>query len=581
MDADPDAAPLAAFEGVTFRYPSQDVPALDGLDLRVRRGEFVGVIGATGAGKSTFMKAFNGIVPQFYGGTLAGAVLIAGQDTVDTPTGRLAAHVGMVLEDPEMQITASTVEGEVAFALENRAVASGEIRARVTAALAAVGLAGLELKYPANLSGGQKQRLAIAAAIALASDILVLDEPTAQLDPVATEEVFALLRRLNREDGVTVVVASHASEALAEIADRILLLAEGRIVADGPSTEVFADMALLTRHHVRPPDITQAFAVLTAQGRATKLPVTLEAALAAPSPIPRAPPTLAPWPAERGRGGEPALVAADLRHVYPDGTEALGGISLSIAKGSFTAIVGENGSGKSTLVKHFLRLLGPTSGTVTAGGTDVAALKVSELARRIGYIAQNAHQQIFCDRVAGEVAFALKLQRRPKAEIDAAVERSLAAMDLVDMADRHPLSLSRGDRLRTVIAAVLALDPQILIFDEPTTGQDWRGALAVLDILKQLNALGRTVVLITHHLYLLPGYVERLVLMSHGRVVADGPLREIFYTPEALRAAGLTPPQTVRYAEAGILAPLRPLGPADLALLFPQPLHKATAGCIA
>ena len=570
-DASPGEDALVVFRAVTFRYPSAETPALDGLDLAIPRGAFVGLIGATGAGKSTFCRALNGIVPQFYGGRFSGAVTVAGHDTVDVETSRLAAHVGMVLDDPQTQLTATTVEAECAFALENRCVPSEEIRRRVTVALAAVGLEGQELKHPANLSGGQQQRLAIASAIALVPDIIVLDEPTSQLDPIATEDVFAILKRLNREDGITVIVASSASEELAEVADRILLLSEGRLVEDGPPAEILARIRTLVDHHVRPPDITQTVDVMARRWPAAApaaLPVTLDAALAVTGPFAAHLRDLPPavQRVERPRDGAAALSVHGLTHVYPDGTKALDGVDLTVLEGSFTGIAGRNGSGKSTLVKHFLKLLDPTAGTVRAGGEDVAGFTVSRLARRIGYVAQNAHQQIFCDRVRDEVAFALTMQKRPKAEVDQAVARALDDVALTELADRHPMSLSRGDRLRVVIAAVLALDPQTLIFDEPTTGQDWRGALAILDILKRLNARGRTVVLITHHLYLLPDHAERLVVMGGGRVLLDGPLRDVFYDRETLERAGIAPPQTVRFArESEALMAQRPLGPADLA----------------
>lgn len=565
-------AALIRFAGVTYRYPAGEGSALAGIEIAIGRGEIVGIVGPTGAGKTTFCLALNGIVPQFFGGEFFGSVRIAGLDAIETPTSRLAHHVGMVFEDPETQITATTVAEEVAFALENLKVPPPEIATRVEAALQAVGLSGLEDKHPASLSGGQKQRLSIAAALALAPDIIVLDEPTSQLDPVGTAEVFAILERLNREDGLTVVVASHASEELAEIADRILLLDGGRIVLDGAPEAVFSRTAELATLKVRPPEIARTCKVLSKHANIKNppvtLPITLDEAIGrfqqvsltgagAKSTVPAA-------PAASDR--ETVLAATGLTHVYPDGTQALHGVDLEIRKGEFLAIAGRNGSGKSTLVRHFLKLLSPGSGTVRVHGEDIAPLKVSDLARRIGYVAQNAHQQIFCDSVAGEIGFALSMMRRPKEEIAARVDAALASMELAWAADRHPISLSRGDRLRVVIAAVLALDPQVLIFDEPTTGQDWRGSMAILDVLAALNRTGKTVVLITHHLYLLPGFVERLVVMDAGRIVADGPLRDVFYDRDRMLQAGLRPPQTVRFAGAvPALAGLQPLGPDDLA----------------
>lgn len=566
--------PLVTFERVGYAYPGATRRALDGLDMTIARGEFVGIVGATGAGKSTLCLTLNGIVPQFFGGSFFGTVRIAGSDTLETPTSRLAATVGMVFEDPETQITATTVEGEVAFALENLKVPTALMQVRVAEALKAVGLAGLERKHPARLSGGQKQRLAIASALALSPDCIVLDEPTSQLDPVGTAEVFALLSRLNRERGITIIVASHASEELAAAATRILLLSGGRIVRDGSPRAVLGDVALLKAHDVRPPDIAQAFAAVASRlmpGTPPLAPITLGEAPGAFAPFAPAFAAAALPPADRSSpSGAPVLEAVGVSHVYPDGTAALRGVDLSIRRGEFVALGGRNGCGKSTLIRHFLHLLSPTGGTVRVDGSDVAGLKISDLARRIGYVAQNAHQQLFCDSVREEVAFALTLMKRPKGEIDAAVHFALEAMRLSDLADRHPASLSRGDRLRLAIAATLAPGPDMLIFDEPTTGQDWAGALAILDICRSLNAIGKTVLLVTHHLYLLAGYAERLVVMTQGRVVLDGPLDEVLYSGPALAAASLAPPQTVSFAarlEGFAAGGMRPLSPAALAAL--------------
>lgn len=567
------AGPLIVFESVTYRYPGAARPALDAISLTISRGEIVGIIGPTGAGKTTLCLALNGIVPQFFGGEFFGNVHIGGLDAIDTPTSRLAKLVGMVFEDPETQITATTVESEVAFALENLKVPTPEMAVRVREALGAVGLSGQEARHPANLSGGQKQRLSIAAALALSSDIIVLDEPTSQLDPVAASEVFAILRRLNRDNGLTVIVTSHASEELAEIADRILLVSDGKVVAEGPPAKVFAETRLLAEHRVRPPDIVRSFEALARAAHIRKpfaLPVTIAAAEQAIAANPLAfslPAVQSDAPRDNSMGS--ALTVEGLTHVYPDGTQALLGIDLTVAPGEFLGIVGRNGSGKSTLVRHFLGLLAPTSGAVRVGGEDIAGLKISDLARRIGYVSQNAHAQLFCDTVAKEVGFALSMMRKPQAEIDTTVARSLADMDLTWAAGHHPMALSRGDRLRVVIAAVLALQPPILIFDEPTTGQDWRGSLAILDMLRALNQKGKTVVLITHHLYLLPGYVGRIVVMNGGRIVREGGLRDVFHDGPAMASAGLVPPQTVRFAEhVPGLSAARPLGPDDLAAML-------------
>ena len=521
---------------------------------------------------------------------------MAGRDTLDTPTAELARTVGMCFEDPESQITATSVELEVAFALENLGYPTSEIRRRTDAAIEATGLTGLARRHPAHLSGGQKQRLAIAAAVALAPELVVLDEPTSQLDPAGAAEVFALLARLNARDGLTVVVASHATEELAEVSHRTVLLDGGRLVREGASTDVLGDVEALAARRVRPPDIARCFAALEARGvvvggvAAGGRPVTLDAARkrfpGTASPVPAKPfpasgsardvAAEAPPPGSTPR---PAALRADgLKHVYPDGTAALNGLDLSIGAGEFVALCGHNGSGKSTLVKHFLHLLDASAGRVEVDGRDVAGMRVPELARRIGYVAQNAHQHLFADSVGDEVAFAPRLLGADDAEARRAAAGALETMRLTGLVERHPMTLSRGDRLRVAIAATLALDPPTLVFDEPTTGQDWAGAAAVMGILGELNAAGRTVVVVTHHLYLLPGFARRLVVLEAGRVALDAPLREGFHDAAGLARASLRAPQAVELAAAlpGLTAAgHRPLTPEELAACF-EPARPST-----
>jgi energy-coupling factor transport system ATP-binding protein len=556
----------------SYKYPAAPDFVLKEINLRVRRGEFLGVMGPTGAGKTTFCLALNGIVPHFYGGDFYGAVTVAGLDTVRHATYELAQHVGMVFQDPEIQLTAPTAAGEIAFALENVKLPVAEIRRRIPEALHAVRLEGLEQRHPHQLSGGQKQRLAIASALALRPEVLVLDEPTSQLDPVGADEVFAVVRELNRTQGITIILVSHASEEVAEYADRVLLLAGGQLLAQAPPRPFFQNLDLLRGHDVRPPEITAAFeAAFRASLQPPVLPVTLREAVTRYGEI-KDQLTVHPVVYDNGRApagdGRVVIQTRDLRYRYEGGVEALRGISLDIHQGEYLAIVGQNGAGKSTLVRHFLHLLTATGGQVNIFDKDVTTYTVSELAQQIGYISQNPDNQIFCDTVRREVAFALTNLKFPKDEVEARAQAALREMNLEWAADHHPLTLSKGDRSRIVIAAILAMNPGILIFDEPTTGQDYRGARAILDLTRELHQAGRTILIITHHLYLLPGYAERLVVMGRGRVLSDTSLREGFYATDILRETYLTPPQVIQLAEAiqppgG--PPLRPLTATELA----------------
>jgi len=545
---------IVIFDQVSYIYPRSPELVLRDISLEIHKGEFFGLIGPTGAGKTTLCLTLNGIVPQFYGGRFFGRVTVAGLDTLDQPVSRLARHVGMVFQDPETQLIATSVENEIAFALENLCVPRKEILARISRVLTAVRLEGAEQKHPHELSGGQKQRLAIAAALAMQPDLLVLDEPTSQLDPVGAEEVFATVRELNKELDVTIVMASHAAEEMAEYADRIALLSHGELIATGTPDEIYSQIDLLHEHDLRPPQVASTFYVARQGGApVTRVPVRLEPGLSALDSLQgerrMTPPNALPELPTRTHSDAPPLTVRDLKFTYLDGSKALHGVSLDIYAGEYVLIIGQNGAGKTTLVKHFLKLLEPTQGVVTVDGIDTRELTVSGLARRIGYVAQNPDNQIFNATVGDEVAFALRNLGYSREEIEARTVESLDSLGLLEAREAHPLSLPKGDRARIVIAAILAMKPEMLIFDEPTTGQDYQGAKYILDVSRRLHQMGQTVIVITHHLYLMPEYAERVIVMGKGTILLDAPIREAYHQTEVLRATFLSPPQAVLLAQ--------------------------------
>ncbi len=543
---------IAVLEDVTYQYPKSLEPVLSEINLEIKKGEFFGLIGPTGAGKTTLCCALNGIVPQFYGGRFFGKIFIAGLDTLEHPISLLAQHVGQVFEDPETQLIATSVENEIAFALENLKVPREEIMRRIPLVLENVRLSGMEKKHPAELSGGQKQRLAIAAALAAQPDLLILDEPTSQLDPVGAEEVFSTVFTLNKELGMTILMSSHAAEEMAEYADRIGLLSHGSLIAVGTPNQIYSDIPLLEQNSLRPPQVASTFYLINRRKQVAKeIPVTLSKGIEEiESIIPMfsqvEPPEISP--PSLHQTGNPLIHIKDLEHCYPDGTRALHGVSLDIHTGEYVLIIGQNGAGKSTLVKHFLNLLKPTSGIVQVNGVDTNRLTVSELAANIGYIAQNPDNQIFNMTVWDEVSFALKNLKYSKEEVAKRTEEGLKSMGLYEVREQHPLSLPRGDRARVVIAAILAMQPETIIFDEPTTGQDFRGSHYILDISQKLHQMGKTVIVITHHLYLMPDYAERVIVMGKGTILLDAPIREAYLDVEKLNSTFLNPPQAVMLA---------------------------------
>jgi len=573
---------IAFVDNISYMYPRSSEPVLKDITLEIRKGEFLGIIGPTGAGKSTLTLALIGVVPQFLGGRFFGSVTIAGMDTLDHPISSLSKHVGTVFEDPETQLVAASVRNEIAFALENQCVPKEEIRKRIPEVLAAVRLEGTEKKHPQELSGGQKQRLAIAAALAYRPDLLVLDEPTSQLDPVGAQEVFAVVRELNRELGMTIVMASHAAEEMAEYADRLAFLSNGRLLTTGTTDEIYSQVESLMAHSLRPPQVASTFYFIRRRGLPVKtIPVRMKEGLFDTHHLIKnfhvvEPQTLI---SPHVNTGEPIFSVDGLYHTYKDGTEALRGVSLDIHAGEYVLIIGQNGAGKSTLVKHFLKLLEPTAGSVKVGGRETRELTVSEQARWIGYVAQNPDNQIFNSTVGEEVSFALKNLKFSPAETESRTVESLKAMGLLELRNAHPLSLPKGDRARVVIAAILAMEPEVIIFDEPTTGQDYSGARYILEISKQLHQMGKTVIVITHHLYLMPEYAERVIIMGKGTILLDAPIRQAYHQVELLQSTYLTPPQAVLLSQqleryAGQKLPL--LTPEEVAGCF-QPAGKGSA----
>ncbi len=552
---------IARLDKVSYQYPRTQTYTLKDISLDIVKGEFLGLIGPTGAGKSTMCLTLNGVVPQFFGGRFFGHVTVAGIDTIDEPISTIARHVGFVFEDPETQITATSVENEIAFALENLKVPQEEIIARIPRVLEAVRLEGTEKKHPHELSGGQKQRLAIAAALALQPDLLILDEPTSQLDPVGSQQVFATVRELNKEIGITIVMASHAAEEMAEYSDRVALLSHGELIKTGTPDQLYGAVEFLQAYAVRPPQVAEAFYLINTYGKAipnwrpmAEIPVCLEKGMQLLDEVRREsrieirPPVYLPQPDHTER--DPLLSIKNLHYVYGNGTHALHGISLDIYQGDYILIIGQNGAGKSTMVKHFLSLLKPTEGSVRMAGTDTRKMTVSSLARKIGYVAQNPDNQIFNATVWEEVTFALKNLAYAREEITMRATESLMAMGLYENRASHPLSLPKGDRARVVIAAILAMQPEIIIFDEPTTGQDYRGAKYILDISRTLHKLGKTIIVITHHLYLMPEYAQRVIVMGKGTILLDAPIRKAYHEVALLKSTYLTPPQAVLLAQS-------------------------------
>ena len=536
------------------------------LTVKIDQGEFVAIMGENGASKSTLCQMMNGIIPNSIGGRLSGQVLIHGLNTKETGISELATKVGIVLEDPETQLFTTSVKSEVAFGPENLSLPPDEIEERVRWALEAVRLSGYEERLPSSLSGGQKQRLAIAANIAMRPDILVLDEATSQLDPVGVEEVLSVVRELNQKYGMTILMATDASEMIARVMDRVVVLNQGQLEVDGTPRQIFANAGLFKKLMIRSPQVSQlATRLINEAHPLPEFPITVpEASRGLQTLLKGTAPNLVEQKKPAVECSQVVAIQVEhLDYIYqPLDVHAVKDISFKICQGEFVALIGQNGSGKTTVLKNLLGLLRPTRGRVVVAGQDTRTTAVSEMARHVGFVLQNPDQQLFADTVEEEVAYGPRNLKLEKELIEQRISDALKLVGLEDKRQEFPPALSKGDRAKVVIASALALDPSIVILDEPTTGQDYRGCHQIMQIAQSLHEQGRTVVFVTHHMALVAEYAQRVIVLSGGKVLLDDVTEGVFAKPEVVRQACIIPPQITELGQvlpAGLGMPRNPL----------------------
>jgi energy-coupling factor transport system ATP-binding protein len=529
---------MITFEHVTYRYPQPTgsrppVPTLRDLSLHIDEGELVLVVGTSGAGKSTFLRCLNGLIPHFYGGQLSGRVRVARRDPVALGPQGMAHTVGMVFQDPETQFVADQVEDELVFGMENQALPPALMRKRVEEVLDQLTIAHLRGRRLSTLSGGEKQRVAIAAVLTMNPEVLVLDEPTSQLDPQSAEEVLVAIRRLNEDLGLTVILAEHRLERVVQFVDRVLYLP-----GDGSQALLDEPRAVMAAIDINPP--------LAALGKARgwqPLPLTVKQArrfvprdqrsLAVERSVAAESATLAASDGEKV--GQPVaagapLVSVDNVSFSYDGHEALRSVSLALRPGEVVALMGRNGSGKSTLIRLLAGLSKPFRGSVRLaiaqqGSIDTRSAALDDIVRVVGYVPQNPGALLFKDTVLEELAFTRQGHKLPP---DPAADRALLArLGLAEQAERYPRDLSTGQRQRVALAAILVAEPQVLLLDEPTRGLDYAQKEALTAILRELRRQGRAILLATHDVELVARSADRVLLLGEGQVVVDGPTRQV------------------------------------------------------
>jgi energy-coupling factor transport system ATP-binding protein len=523
---------------VSYHYPNATSPALDAVTLTISEGELVLLAGLSASGKTTLLGLASGVVPHFHGGRFAGRASVCGLDLRDAGPAKLAEHVGTLFQDPETQVLMSTVRAEIAFPLENSGHDATAVARGVEEVALALGIESLLDRSTPELSGGELQRVALAAALAARPRLLVLDEPTSQLDPVAGDELLSLLRRLNEEWGTTILLAEHRLERCLGAADRVIVLDHGAVACDAPPSDFLA-----WAHAAAPALETPGASLIVGLGLQPP-PVGVKAARATlachgllPPP---APPTFAttPRPSRRARRQvpTPALSFNRVWHELPAGRATLAGVSLDIAPGELVALLGRNGAGKSTLLRHAASLLKPTRGTITTTG-------------RVALLLQNPGAYLIHDDVGDEL---------PRAALEAA--------GLGRLIGRHPRELSGGERQRLALAIVGADDAAVICLDEPTRGMDRQAKADLASDLRSRAAAGASVIVATHDPEFAASFATRAVLMGDGRIIADAPPPAIlsggwYFATETARILGghagaLTAPQGIAaLTVAGAQAP--------------------------
>ena len=531
--------PVIEFKDFSFQYFSQAEPTLHDINLTIHKGEKILLVGPSGSGKSTLGHCLNGLIPFSYKGELKGSLKIMGRETKDLDIFQISKMVGTVLQDSDGQFVGLTVGEDVAFALENDCVDLNTMKETVQTVADIVDMGQLLKSSPFELSGGQKQRVSFAGVMVDNVDILLFDEPLANLDPATGKTAIDLIDRVWREQDKTVVIIEHRLEdVLYRDVDRIIVVSDGRIVADMAPDELMA-AGILPSLGIREPLYVTAL-------KYAGIPVTpeLHAGRLDTLDIESVREPLLAWNQAQEKKERPAqrpviLKADGLHFQYTKKRKILQDISFSIQEGEMVSIVGTNGAGKSTLAKLICGFVKEDQGRLYYGEEDMAGWTIKERSLKIGYVMQNPNQMICKPMIYDEVALGLRIRGVPEEEIGPKVEKALKICGLLPFKKWPVSALSFGQKKRVTIASVLVLEPQILILDEPTAGQDYHHYTEIMEFLKSLNSQGVTILMITHDMHLMLEYTPHAIVISGGRKIGDASSVEILTDEDIAEQANL------------------------------------------
>ncbi len=532
--------PIIKFEDFGFQYDAQAEPTLKNINLEIYPGEKILIAGPSGCGKSTLTHCMNGLIPFAYPGESTGKLTIQKKETKKLSIFEISRMVGTVLQDLDGQFIGLTVAEDIAFALENACVGQEDMKKAVRQVARQVGIEGHLEHSPDALSGGQKQRVSMAGVMVNEVGILLFDEPLANLDPATGKKAIEIIDRIQKETGATVVIIEHRLEdVLWRDVDRIVLMKDGRIVKDAPPDELLST-DVLQENGIREPLYLTALKYAEVKITPECRPRSIRSLTLTEEDQKK----VRNWFHARKRGKEKqegkALLTADkIDFTYENGFHALKDIRISIDEGELLAIVGTNGAGKSTFSKVVCGFEKQQLGTLTFQGQDMKNYSIKERADRIGYVMQNPNQMISKPMIFDEVAFGLRQRNVPESEITPKVEEVLKICGLYPFRKWPVSALSFGQKKRVTIASILALDPQMIILDEPTAGQDYRHYTEIMEFLNELHGRGITVVMITHDMHLMLEYAQRAVVFSGGQVIANDTSANILTNPEIIERANL------------------------------------------
>lgn len=531
---------MIEFKNYSFKYRALKEPTLKNINLHIKKGEKVLIVGPSGSGKSTLANCMNGLVPFSYHGKVTGELLIAGKSPKKLGIFGMSQYVGTVLQDPDGQFIGLTVGEDIAFSLENECVKRDEMHKKVEEAAKLVGVEQLLMYSPHHISGGQKQRVSMAGVMVEDVELLLFDEPLANLDPATGAHTIELIDQIHKEMEKTIVIIEHRLEdVLIRHVDRIIVMGDGEIVADMTTNELLCTN-LLKEQGIREPLYITALKYAGCKLEPSQKPELIET-ITIQDQIEH----INQWIStiECEAKSEPLENILQLEHVdfsYDEKRELLKDIQLSIGKGEMVSIVGCNGAGKTTLSRLICGFMKPTRGSILYKGQDISKLSIKQIAEKIGIVMQNPNQMISKTMIYDEVALGLIARGFRTEEIRERVEKTLKICGLYPYRNWPIGALSFGQKKRVTIASILALEPEILILDEPTAGQDYKHYTEIMEFLKQLNEMmGITILMITHDMHLMLEYTKRAIVLSNGRIVADTTPAKVLTNDEMIQKASL------------------------------------------